>query len=174
MGAWAASSLKEVSMNGKRLALAAFLAAVVIAVAGGQGSSTGQTQGAPGVTYGGVKDQYPAWLRFDPSRRSIAATHIEWTASPERCSNRRAYRSTLFAGYEWRFPISVDDQGKFRKTVVDRYTEQGSRHVDHQVVNGTITDDVVTGSISGRARIVNANGRVVRCTFGPQRWRLVD
>jgi hypothetical protein len=46
--------------------------------------------------------------------------------------------------------------------------------MDHRVVTGTVADDVVTGSISGRAKIVKPGGQVVRCTFGPQRWRLVD
>ena len=161
-------------MNGKRLSLGAAVAALVVAVAGGSSNSTGQMQGAPGVTYGGVKDRDPAWLRLDPSRRSIAAMHIEWAVAPRRCSNRKVYFSTLFAGYEWNFPISVSEDGEFKKTVVDRYTVDGSRIVDHQVVQGTITGDVATGSISGRARIVKPGGRVVRCTFGPQSWRLVD
>jgi hypothetical protein len=161
-------------MNGKRLALGAAMAALVVAVAGGLSNSTGQTQGAPGVTYGGVKDRDPAWLRLDPSRRSIAAMHIEWAVAPLRCSNRKVYFSTLFAGYERNFPISVSEDGEFKKTVVDRYTDAGSRIVDRQVVQGRISGDVATGSISGRARVVKPGGQVVRCNFGPQRWRLVD
>jgi hypothetical protein len=126
------------------------------------------------VTYGGVKDRLPAWLRLDPARRSIATTHIEWAAAPERCSNGEVYQSTLWAGYEWEFPIMINEDGTFSKTVVERYTDKGGRHVEHQIVRGTITDDAATGSISGRVRVVKPGGRVVTCTFGPQRLRLVD
>ena len=43
-----------------------------------------------------------------------------------------------------------------------------------QATAGTINGRVATGSISGRVRIVKPGGRVVRCDFGPQTWRLVD
>ena len=160
-------------MNGKRLALTVLVVAAIVAALGGPGSSSGQ-QDPPGITYGGVKDQDPAWLRLDPARRSIAALHIEWAAAPERCSNRKVYFSTLYAGYEQGFPIPVNDQGRFSKVVVSRYPWQGGRYVERQVVSGTITDHVATGTISGRARGVRPSGRVIRCTFGPQRWRLTD
>jgi hypothetical protein len=161
-------------MNGKRLALAVLVVASMVAAVGGPGSSTGQTQDPPGVTYGGVKDRDPAWLRLDPGRRSIAAMHIEWAAAPERCSHRRVYFGTLYAGYDNGFPIPVDERGRFSKVVVDRYPYQGGRYVERQVVSATITGQVATGTISGRVRFVRPDGRVVRCNFGPQRWRLVD
>jgi hypothetical protein len=161
-------------MNGKRLALAVLVVASIVVAVGGPSSSTGQMQDAPGVTYGGVKDQDPAWLRLDPGRRSIAAIHIEWAAAPERCSNRKVYFSTLYAGYEQGFPIAVDERGRFSKVVVARYPWQGGRYVERQVVSGTIAGQVATGTISGRARGVRPSGRVIRCTFGPQRWRLTD
>jgi hypothetical protein len=161
-------------MNGTRLALAVLVVASIVVAVGGPSSSTGQTQDPPGVTYGGVKDQDPAWLRLDPARRSIAAIHIEWAAAPERCSNRKVYFGTLYAGYEQGFPIPVNEQGRFSKVVVDRYPWQGGRYVERQVFSGTITGNVVTGTISGRARGVRPSGLVIRCTFGPQRWRLVD
>ena len=149
------------------------VASIVVAV-GGPSSSTGQMQDPPGVTYGGVKDQDPAWLRLDPGRRSIAAIHIEWAAAPERCSNRKVYFSTLYAGYEQGFPIAVDERGRFSKVVVSRYPWQGGRYVERQVVSGTIAGQVATGTKSGPARGVRPTGRVIRCTFGPQRWRLTD
>lgn len=161
-------------MNGKRLAVGAVVAALAVALLGGPSDSTGQTQDGPGVTYGGVKDMDPAWLRLDASRRSIAAIHIEWAAAPERCSNRKVYFSTLYAGYEQGFPIAVGEDGRFSKVVVSRYPYAGGRYVEKQVVSGTIGEEVATGTISGRARGVRPSGRVVRCTFGPQRWRLVD
>jgi hypothetical protein len=161
-------------MNGKRLALAVLAVASILAAVGGPSTSTGQPQDPPGITYGGVKDQDPAWLRLDPARRAIAALHIEWAVAPERCSHRRVYFSTLYAGYEQGSPIAVDAQGRFSKVVVDRYTYQGGRYVERQVVSGTIAGRLATGTISGRARGVTRSGRVVRCTFGPQNWRLTD
>ena len=52
--------------------------------------------------------------------------------------------------------------------------EEGTRYEENETVTGTIANDVATGSISGRVRIVKRNGKVVRCNFGPQRWTLVD
>lgn len=161
-------------MNGKRLALVALAAAVAVAVVGGSSSSTGQTQDPPGRSYGGLKDDYPAWLRLDPGRRAIAALQLDWAVAPERCSNRKTYSSVLYAGYEHFDPIAVDQEGRFRKTQTYRYREAGSRYEEVQVVSGTITGDVATGSIGGRVKIIKPNGQVVRCNFGPQRWRLVD
>jgi hypothetical protein len=161
-------------MNGKRLALAALAGALLVAAAGGPTNSTGQTQDTPGLTYGGMKDQYAAWLRLAPGRRAIAAMQMDWAVARERCSNRKTYSSVLYAGYEEFSPINVSQAGKFKKTVVDRYSDQSGRHEEHQAVNGTISGDVATGSISGRVKVVTPGGRVVRCTFGPQRWRLED
>ena len=161
-------------MNGKRLSLAVLMVAAMVAAVGGPDRSTGQTQDAPGVTYGGVKDQDPAWLRLDPGRRSIAALHIEWAASPERCSHGKVYFGTLYAGYEQDSAIPVNDSGRFSKVVVNRYTYAGRRYIETQTVRGTIAGPVATGTISGRAKAVNRGGQVVRCTFGPQRWRLTD
>jgi hypothetical protein len=170
----AASNAKEASMNAMRLALVALGVALVVATAGGPTSSTGQTQDRPGLTYGGLKDRYAAWLRLAPGRNSIAALQIDWAVAPERCSNQRTYSSVLYAGGEEFLPIRVGAAGRFARTVVDRYTTEGSRYEEHQVVNGTIAEDVARGSIRGRVKIVRPNGRVVRCNFGPQTWRLVD
>jgi hypothetical protein len=162
-------------MNGKRLALTAVLVAgLIVAATGGLSSSTGQTPEAPGLTYGGQKDDYSAWLRLVPGREAIASMQMDWAIAPERCSNRRVHTSILYAGSEELEFIRVSQAGKFNKTVVDRYKEEGSRIEEHQTVQGSITGDVATGSISGRVRIVKPNGQVVRCNFGPQRWRMVD
>jgi hypothetical protein len=48
--------------------------------------STGQMQDTPGLTYGGLKDPYPAWLRLAPRRSEVAAMHVEWAVAPKRCS----------------------------------------------------------------------------------------
>jgi hypothetical protein len=161
-------------MTGKRLALAAVMAGFGLALIGGLSNSTGQTQEGPGTSYGGLKDQFPAWLRLDPGRRAIAAVQIDWAIAPERCSNRKAYSSTMYAGYEEQNPISVAQDGTFRKTVVDRFRDQGTRYEETQAVSGTIANDAVTGSISSRVRIVKPSGLVVRCKSRIQRWRLVD
>jgi hypothetical protein len=54
-------------MKGKRLAFTELVGALLVAATGSLTKSTGQTPGAPGVTYGGIKDKDPAWLRLDPS-----------------------------------------------------------------------------------------------------------
>jgi hypothetical protein len=161
-------------MFGRRLALVVLPVALVGAVAGGPTDSTGQTQDTPGITYGGLKDQYGAWLRLDPGRRAIAALQVDWAIAPERCSNRKAYSSVLYAGYEERRPISVDRDGAFTKTVVDRFRDRGGRYEETQAVTGKIAEHVATGSITSRVRIVKPSGLVVRCTSRIQRWRLVD
>jgi hypothetical protein len=165
---------RRASMNGKRLALATLVVALVVAAVGGATNSISQTQDAPGITYGGLKDRYAAWLRLDSGRRSIAALQMDWAVAPERCSNRKTYSSTLYAGYEELNPIRVSGDGKFKRTVVDRYSDEGTRYEEHQTIEGTIANHVATGSIGGRVRILRPNGKVVRCNFGPQRWRLVD
>ena len=154
--------------------LAAVIVGLAATVVTGTSDSTGQTQGAPGVTYGGLKDQYAAWLRVDPGRNAVAALLIEWAVAPDRCTNKRPYSSTLYAGYEEFRPIQLSDQGGFRKTIVDRFKDGGSRVEETQTVVGSFNGGVAVGSISGRVKIVKPDGRVVRCNFGPQAWRLVD
>src|SRR5215216_6665286 len=115
---------KETRMFGKRLAPVGFAVALVVAVAGGPSDSTGQTQVAAGISYGGLKDRYGAWLRLDPGRRAIAALQIDWAIAAERCSNRKAYSNVMYAGYEERNAISVGTDGAFKKTVVDRFRDE--------------------------------------------------
>ena len=114
------------------------------------------------------------WLRLDSSRRFITALEIPWGVNPRRCSRRIGHWSTLFAGFAYTHPIGVSSRGSFRTTVVDRYSDQGVRYEEHQTVAGTITGHLASGSIRGRLRVVRRNGEVVRCSFGPQRWRAGD
>jgi hypothetical protein len=51
----------------------------------------------------------------------------------------------MYAGYEERNPISVGQDGAFKKTVVDRFQDGGSRYEETQVVSGKIADAAVTG-----------------------------
>ena len=161
-------------MTGKRLGLATVMAAMGLAMVGGLSDSIGQTPDTPGLTYGGLKDQYPAWLRLAPGRSAIAAIHIEWSVAPKRCSNHKGYSSVLYGGFENFAGISVSTAGVFKRTIVDKYRDQGDRYEERMTVSGTIGDKVATGSISGGVRIVKHTGRTVRCTFGPQNFRLVD
>jgi hypothetical protein len=161
-------------MLGKRLALMVLVVALVLAGVGGRSDSTGQTEGSPGISYGGLKDQYGAWLRLDPGRRAIASVQIDWSIAPERCSNRKAYSDTMYAGYEEQRPISIAQDGTFKKTVTYRFRDAGSRYEETQVVSGKLADDVVTGSITSRVRVVKPSGTVVRCKSRTQTWRLFD
>jgi hypothetical protein len=165
---------KETRMLGKGLALVVVAVALVVAVAGGPSDSVGQTQRTPGISYGGLKDQYGAWLRLDPGRRSIAAVQIDWAIAPERCSNRKGYSSILYAGYEEERPIGVGNDGVFKKTVVDRFRDGGTRYEETQVIAGKVDGDVVSGSITARVRIVKPSGLTVRCSSRIQRWTLAD
>jgi hypothetical protein len=161
-------------MYGKRLALAALGSAVALAVLGGPSSSIGQSEQSPGRSYGGLKDFETVWLRLDPSRGFISAIEIPWGVDPKRCSDRIWHRSAMYSGLAYSRSIRVSSAGTFRQTVVDRYSDQGTRYEEHQTVAGTITGHVARGSISGRVRIERRSGRAVRCTFGPQRWRAGD
>ena len=161
-------------MYGMRSALVAVTVALLVAAFGPPASSTGQAEPSPGRTYGGLKDFEPVWLRLDSSRGFIAALEIPWGVDPDRCSRRVWHRSTLFAGFAYTHPIMVSTGGRFRTTVVDRYSDQGTRYEEHQTVAGRIAGHVARGSVGGRLRIERRNGQVVRCSFGPQRWRAGD
>ena len=134
--------------------------------------SAGQSSPAkfPGITYGALKSADWAWLRLDFSRTRIAAMQIPWAVSPERCSNRKGYSSYFYGGFEDGDPIRLDAAGKFSKTVTDNYRDHGIRYKEEQTVTGTVRDQAASGSIRGRAMITRPDGRVVRCTFGPQYW----
>jgi hypothetical protein len=49
-----------------------------------------------------------------------------------------------------------------------------TRYEETQLVTGTITDRRAAGRIRGRVKYVRPNGRVVRCTFGPQTWNALN
>jgi hypothetical protein len=161
-------------MDGKRLALVLGGVGLIALGAGGVSTSSGQSQSSPGLTYGGLKDQYSAWLRLDPGRRSIASMQIDWAIAPERCSNRRSFSDTMYAGYEERTPIGVGADGTFHKTVVDRFRDGGGRYEETQTVNGRIQGFFARGTIRTRVRWVKPSGQVVRCESRSQGWQLVD
>jgi hypothetical protein len=115
------------------------------------------------------------WLRLDPSRAVIAALELPWEIAPGRCTNDpNGYFSVLYAGFHYDEPIGVSAQGKFSKTVVDRYRDRGIRYEEHQVVSGTITDEAVSGTIRARTVATKPNGRVARCNSRRQRWGAVN
>jgi hypothetical protein len=158
-------------MDGKRLVSVSAVGLVVagLGTVSGSVAQTPQEQ-EPGVTYGGMKALEPVWLRVDSSSSVIAWLEIPWAVSRERCSNRKGYFSILLAGYQNGTPISISGRGRFTRTVVDRYRDRGTRYEETQRVTGTITDQRAAGRIRGRVKYVRPNGRVVRCTFGPQSW----
>jgi hypothetical protein len=162
-------------MYGKRVVGVSALGLVLAAfgTASGAVAQAPQEPGA-GLTYGGLKGLDPVWLRLDPSRSVIASLEVPWTIARERCSNRKGYFSTLVAGYEYGTRISVSSRGTFTRRVVDRYRDAGTRYEETQLLTGTITDQRAAGRIRGRVKYVRPNGRVVRCTFGPQTWNAVN
>jgi hypothetical protein len=153
---------------------AALVTGLVVAAAGAVSNSSGQMQDPRGLTYGGPKDNYAAWLRLAPGREAIAAMQMDWAAAPKRCSNHKSYSGTLYAGFEEFHPIAVSATGRLEKEIVATYRIDRDRVEQHQLVRGTISDAVAVGYISGKVKIVKPSGKIVRCTFGPQRWRLVD
>jgi hypothetical protein len=163
-------------MYGKRLALGASVVALVVAASGALSNSAGQSQQpAPGLTYGGTRALDTVWLRLDPSRDWIAAFELPWEIAPRRCTNDpNGYFSVLYGGFHYHEPIGVSAQGKFAKTVVDRYRDRGIRYEEHQSVTGTITDEAVSGTIRTRTIATKPNGRVARCNSLRQRWRAVN
>jgi hypothetical protein len=124
--------------------------------------------------HGGPKAGDQAWLRFGGTRRLIAALELPWAVSRERCSNHEGFYSYAYAGAEYSEPIFVGGKGTFRKTVDDRYRDQGTQYAQTVNVVGKVTDEKVSGTIEGRVRMIRPNGSVVRCTFGPQRWVVFD
>jgi hypothetical protein len=158
----------------RRLPIGLLLTTLVIAGFGSLNSSSGQSPETRGVTYGGVRNMESVWLRLDSSRNVILAMEIPWNASGRRCSDKKGYWSRLYTGAEYSQTIVLDDEGKFARTVVDRYREAGIRYVETQTVKGTVTEARVTGTIEGRVQRTKANGQVVRCTFGPLGWSAVD
>jgi hypothetical protein len=160
-----------------RLALGALVVALVVGVSGALTSSSGQLPQQPtsGLTYGGEKAFDTVWLRLHPSREVIAAVEIPWEIAPDRCKNdRNGYYSTLFAGFHYDFPIDVTPEGKFKKTVVDRYRDQGVRYEERQTVTGTITAERASGTIRAVGITTKPNGRVGRCTSRVQTWSAVN
>lgn len=159
----------------KWLAFVALAAASVVAVALVPGNSSGQSEPTPGLTYGGLKDNYAAWVRLDPGRRSIAALQIDWAIAPQRCSHRRSFSDTMYAGYEERQPVSIGENGAFRKTVIDRFRGGGGVRIEEtQTVTGKVDGFTIAGSITAKVRMVKPGGAVVRCASTAQKWRLVD
>ena len=64
-----------------------------------------------------------------PSRADIAALELPWEIAPRRCKNDpNGYFSVLYAGSWYQNPIEVSAEGKFSKTVVDKYREGGIRY----------------------------------------------
>src|SRR5215208_3425947 len=111
-----------------RLPIGVLVTALAISGFGTASSSSGQSPETRGVTYGGVRNVESVWLRLDSSRNVILALEIPWEASGRRCSDKKGYSSALYTGAEYSQTIVVDDEGKFARTVVDRYRDAGTRY----------------------------------------------
>ena len=162
-------------MHAKRLALALLSVTVGVAASGGLTTSSGQAPGdRPGLSYGALRGEDSVWLRLDGSRRLIAALEIPVAMSRDRCSNRKGWFTFVYGGAEWYQVIYVGATGRFKKRMLDRWSEDGIRYVEDYTVSGTITDERVTGKVEGTVRRTMPSGRVVRCSFGPQSWAAVN
>jgi hypothetical protein len=164
-------------MDGKRLALGAVVIALVVGLTGALSNSAGQSPGtAPGVSYGGDRSFGSVWLRLHPSRNVIAAIEIPWEIAPNRCQNdTTGYFGTLFAGLVYQEAIVVNAEGRFSKTVVDRYRgKRGIRYEDRQTVTGRVTDERASGTLRAVGITKRPDGPVGRCTSRPQPWSAVN
>jgi hypothetical protein len=162
-------------MSPIRTGLTASVLSLAIAVSGSFASASAQSPGAAtGLSYGGLRGLESAWLRVNQSRSLILALELPYPVTRERCSNRSGYFGWVLTGVEYLEPIYIRPNRTFNGTARSRYTHRGSRFEERAVVRGTITDERASGTVQGTVRIVRANGLVVRCTFGPQRWTLFN
>ena len=67
-------------------------------------------------------------------------------------------------------PFGVKPDGTVAKTIVDRYSDEGTRYLETLIVKATVKDARVTGTIEGTSKRTKPNGRVVRCTCGRLDW----
>ena len=163
-------------MFGKRLALGVLVASLSTAAFGGISSSSGQPAPAgdkPGVNYGGSRAEQYTWLRLTPSRTLVVLMQIPYQVANERCSHGKGYGGAVLAGADFDELIFIRD-GKFKKTVREDFRFRGARYQESVTVTGTVMSHRVTGSLAGKVKITAADGKVIRCTFGPQRWTVVD
>lgn len=163
-------------MGGRRLAVGVLVGGLGLAAFGGLSSSSGQSPEtpAPGVSYGGLRDYETVWLRLDESRRVVIALELGYAASGQRCSDKKGYSNILYTGAVYSQPFGVKPDGTVAKTIVDRYTNTGTRYLDTLIVKATVKDARVTGTIEGNSKRTKPNGRVVRCTLGPLNWSAVN
>ncbi len=160
----------------KRLALGVLVGSLGLAAFGGLSSSSGQLPEAPapGVSYGGMRDFETVWLRVDASRSVVMALELGYAASGRRCSDKKGYSNILYTGAVYSQPFGVRPDGTVAKTIVARYSDEGTRYLETLIVKATVNDARVTGTIEGTSKRTKPNGRVVRCTFGPLNWSAVN
>jgi hypothetical protein len=163
-------------MFGKRLVVGVSVATLGVAAVGDATNALGQPAQTeePGLVYGGERFGQSSWLRLSSSRTSIAEFELPWAINGKRCSDGVGYYSLLLTGAQWDEFVAVREDGTFRTKVVDDYRHRRNHFVETQIVKGTVSADRVVGTIEGKLRRTRANGQVVRCTFGPQRWVLVN
>ena len=167
----------------KRLALTASIAAVGTAAAGSVAEASvaeshASQVGRAGLTYGASTPGFEreAWLRLGPQRLAIASVWIDFFAPARRCSGgQNGYFSSFLSGYEWDEHIAVRADGSFRGSVDDRFgLGRGRRARERATMTGTVTPNAVTLSVQGVVDLTGGGKANARCTFGPQRWVLLD
>jgi hypothetical protein len=160
-------------MFSKRLALTASIAALGLAAAG---NVTGAS--AAGLTYGASTPGFEreGSLRLGPQRLAIASVWIDYFAPARRCSGgQKGYFSAFLSGYEWDEHIAVRKDGSFQGRVDDTTRlERGRRARERVTLSGTVTGATVTASLEGVVDFTGGGKPNARCTFGPQRWVLLD
>jgi hypothetical protein len=167
----------------KRTALIASIATVGV-VASGNLAAASAADGYPsqagpgGLTYGASTAGFEreAWLRLGPKRLAIASVWIDFTAPASRCTGgEKGYFGSFLSGFEWDEHIAVRKNGSFEGRVDDTMRFEGGRRARERVtLSGTVTRRSVTASVQGVIDLTGGGKPNARCTFGPQRWLLLD
>jgi hypothetical protein len=167
----------------KRIALTASIATVGMAAAGNVPAASAadghaSQAGPAGLTYGASTAGFEreAWLRLGPKRLAIASVWIDFVAPASRCTGgQKGYFSSFLSGYEWDEHIAVRKDGSFEGRVDDTMRFEGGRRARERVtLSGTVTRASVTASVQGVIDLTGGGKPNARCTFGPQRWLLLD
>ena len=166
----------------RRTALIVSIATVGVAASGNVAPSAAyghaSQAGPAGLTYGASTAGFEreAWLRLGPKRLAIASVWIDFTAPASRCSGgQRGYFSSFLSGYEWDEHIAVRSNGSFEGRVDDTMPlGRGRRARERVTLSGRVTGGTVTASLQGVIDFTGGGKPSARCTFGPQRWLLLD
>jgi hypothetical protein len=167
----------------KRTALIASIATVGVVASGNVATASAadghaSQAGPAGLTYGASTAGFEreAWLRLGPKRQAVASVWIDFTAPASRCTGgEKGYFGSFLSGYEWDEYIAVRKNGSFEGRVDDTMRFEGGRRARERVtLSGTVTRRSVTASVVGVIDLTGGGKPNARCTFGPQKWLLLD